>query len=67
MTETCTAVTIYPLKTKRGASGSSGHLLPGVVAKVVKPDGTMAGYGEEGELYAKSPSNAIGYSNNKQA
>ncbi|KAK2461344.1 hypothetical protein APHAL10511_006629 [Amanita phalloides] len=67
MTETCTAVTMFSITRKRGVPGSSGILMPGIAAKVVKSDGTLAGYGEEGELVIKSPSVALGYSNNKQA
>jgi 4-coumarate--CoA ligase len=67
MTETCTATTMWPLKSKRGTSGSSGHIMPGIMGKVVKPDGTLAKHGEEGEFYLHSPSNAICYANNRQA
>ncbi|KAF9561069.1 acetyl-CoA synthetase-like protein [Agrocybe pediades] len=67
MTETCTATTMWSIKSKRGVSGSSGILLPGTVARVVKPDGKLAGYDEAGELIIKTPSVALGYSNNAQA
>ncbi|KIM38392.1 hypothetical protein M413DRAFT_245572 [Hebeloma cylindrosporum] len=67
MTETCTATTMFPISVKRGTSGSSGILLPGTVARVVKPDGSLAGYDEAGELVIKTPSVALGYSNNAQA
>ncbi|KAF8158555.1 hypothetical protein B0H34DRAFT_709358 [Crassisporium funariophilum] len=67
MTETCTATTMWPISQKRGISGSSGQLLPGTIARIVKPDGTIAGYDEAGELVIKTPSVAAGYSNNKQA
>ena len=42
-------------------------LIPGTVARVVKPDGSLAGYDEPGELVVKSPSVALGYANNEQA
>lgn len=45
----------------------SGHLLPGTVAKVVKPDGSLASYDEPGELVIKTVSVALGYANNLQA
>lgn len=45
----------------------SGVLLPGVVARVVKADGALAGYDEPGELVVKTPSVALGYANNLQA
>jgi len=67
MTETCTATTLWPITQKRGLSGSSGHLVPGTVARVVKPDGSLAGYDEPGELVIKTVSVALGYSNNLQA
>jgi len=34
---------------------------------VVKSDGSLAGYGEAGELVIKTPSVALGYANNEQA
>ena len=67
MTETCTAVTFPPVDRKLGTLGSGGVLLPGCVARVVKPDGSLAPQGETGELVIKSPSLAIGYLNNEQA
>jgi acyl-CoA synthetase (AMP-forming)/AMP-acid ligase II len=41
--------------------------LPGIVARVVKEDGSLAGYEEPGELIIKTPSVALGYANNAQA
>jgi Acyl-CoA synthetases (AMP-forming)/AMP-acid ligases II len=38
-----------------------------VVAHVIKADGSLAGYGEPGELVVKSPSAALGYFNDEQA
>ncbi|CAA7269124.1 unnamed protein product [Cyclocybe aegerita] len=67
MTETCTATTMWPITQKRGVSGSSGQLLPGTIARVVKQDGSLAGYDEAGELVIKTPSVALGYANNAQA
>ncbi|PPQ93094.1 hypothetical protein CVT25_003126 [Psilocybe cyanescens] len=67
MTETCTSVTMWPITRKRGVSGSSGHLLPGIAARVVKQDGTLADYGEAGELFISTPSVALGYANNAEA
>jgi len=45
----------------------SGTLLPGVVARVIKRDGTLGGYDESGELVLHSPSAALGYLNNVDA
>ncbi|KAJ8080399.1 hypothetical protein PM082_017232 [Marasmius tenuissimus] len=67
MTETCTATTCWPIEKKRGTSGSAGKLMPGVKARILKTDGTFAGYDEPGELIIYSPSNALQYFNNAQA
>jgi len=45
----------------------SGTLMPGVVARVIKRDGTLGGYDESGELVLLSPSRALGYLNNVDA
>ncbi|KAK7048191.1 phenylacetyl-CoA ligase [Favolaschia claudopus] len=67
MTETCTVTSIWSIERKRGLSGGAGQLVPGVVARVVKTDGTVGGYNDVGELVVKSPSNALAYYNNHQA
>ncbi|KAJ7729656.1 phenylacetyl-CoA ligase [Mycena maculata] len=67
MTETCTVTSIWAIEHKRGISGSAGQLIPGVIARVVKTDGTLGGYNEIGELVVKAPSNALGYYSNAQA
>ncbi|KAL7284581.1 hypothetical protein ACG7TL_001874 [Trametes sanguinea] len=67
MTETCTAVTWPPVDRRLGSLGSGGVLLPGCIARVVKPDGSLAGIGETGELVITGPSMALGYMNNPQA
>ena len=51
----------------RSQISGSGVLLPGVVARVVKADGALAGYDEPGELVIKTPSVALGYANNLKA
>jgi acyl-coenzyme A synthetase/AMP-(fatty) acid ligase len=56
-----------PLLKKVGTLGSTGQLLPGVRARLLKPDGTYGGPGEQGELVVHSPSNALRYTNNEQA
>jgi long-subunit acyl-CoA synthetase (AMP-forming) len=40
---------------------SVGKLLPSVVSRVVKEDGSMACQGEQGELWVQTPSVAMGY------
>ncbi|ESK95807.1 phenylacetyl- ligase [Moniliophthora roreri MCA 2997] len=67
MTETCTATTCWPIEKQRGASGCAGRLMPGVKMRIMKPDGTLAGFNEPGELVVYSPSNALGYYNNPEA
>lgn len=67
LTETCTTVSMVPPNVKMGAVGSAGRLLPGVVAKVVRQDGSLANEGEQGELVVTGPSMALGYYNNEAA
>lgn len=67
MTESCTTLTFPRLDMKICTLGSSGVLLPGVTAKVVKEDGTLAGFDEQGELFVKAPSLALGYYKNPEA
>jgi 4-coumarate--CoA ligase len=56
-----------PLECANGVVGSAGRLLAGVQAKVIDSEGKPAKKGEPGELFVKSPANAIGYSNNAKA
>ncbi len=42
-------------------ANSEGSPMPGVVLKLVKTDGTVAGVGEEGEVRAKAPQLMLGY------
>ncbi|KAK7048189.1 hypothetical protein R3P38DRAFT_1853816 [Favolaschia claudopus] len=65
-TETPACLTMTPL-TQQFTSGSAGRLLPGMHARIVKSDGTLAGYDETGELVVKSPSLSLGYYNNQAA
>jgi acyl-coenzyme A synthetase/AMP-(fatty) acid ligase len=67
MTETSTTITMMPLYRDRGSVNSAGQLIPGVVAKVVKADGSLAEIGEQGELFVKQPSNALRYTNDEEA
>lgn len=44
-----------------------GQLLPGIQARVMKADGTLAEYGEPWELVIKGPSMAMEYLDNPEA
>jgi 4-coumarate--CoA ligase len=67
LTETATTVTMGPLTQQVNTFGSAGQLLPGVVIRVVKPDGSYGTFKEEGEIVIRSPSIALRYSNNEEA
>ncbi|KAG5720307.1 4-coumarate--CoA ligase-like 7 [Termitomyces sp. T112] len=67
LTETCATITMLPTTQKIGTVGSSGQLIPGMRAKVVKEDGSLAREGEQGELVVTGPSMALQYMNNKAA
>lgn len=47
--------------------GSAGQILPGIRARVVKADGTLADEGEPGELVVTGPSMALCYYGNEAA
>jgi len=67
MTETCTSISLFSPSQRIGTLGSTGQLIPGVRARVVKEDGTLAKVGEPGELVVNTPSLALGYLNNETA
>lgn len=67
LTETCTSVAMLAPETKVAREGSAGRLIPGITAKIVKSDGSLAGEGEQGELVVHGPSNALHYLNNDEA
>jgi acyl-coenzyme A synthetase/AMP-(fatty) acid ligase len=52
---------------KLGTIGSAGGLIPGIIAKVVKSDGSLAVEGEQGELVVTGPAMALGYYENPSA
>ncbi|KAJ7816593.1 hypothetical protein B0H14DRAFT_2521377 [Mycena olivaceomarginata] len=56
--------TMWPTRSKRGANG--GELVPGVSARLIKSDGTLADYNEPGELYLKTPAAALRYLDNEE-
>ncbi|KAJ7631209.1 amp dependent CoA ligase [Roridomyces roridus] len=67
MTETCTTVAILGGRQSMSTPGAAGQIIPGVVARVVRPDGTLCKEGEQGELVVTGPSMALGYLNNEVA
>lgn len=67
MTETFTIVALQRHDQKVGTLGSAGVLMPGVSARVVRPDGTDCAPDEPGQFVVKMPSLALGYLNNEQA
>ncbi|KAF9451831.1 acetyl-CoA synthetase-like protein [Macrolepiota fuliginosa MF-IS2] len=48
-------------------NGSTGVLLPGMEARLLRDDGSAAGVNEPAELWLKSPNVALGYWNNEKA
>jgi len=66
MTETCTIVSKF-LFQQESVNGSAGLLIPDTIARIVKEDGSIADYGEPGELWVKGPQMALCYANNKKA
>ncbi len=64
-TEATGIVSTWPVNQVRGISG--GELIPGTTVRLVKSDGSLAGYDEPGELHVKTHSAAMGYYGNEQA
>ncbi|PBK83930.1 hypothetical protein ARMGADRAFT_1088907 [Armillaria gallica] len=58
-------VSMCPVEQKCGMF--RGALAPGVIRRVVKTDGTLGDYDEEGELYFRTPAAATEYLNNEAA
>ncbi|KAJ7366644.1 amp dependent CoA ligase [Mycena albidolilacea] len=70
LSQLCPQATIgqcYGQNSTQFTSPGAGTLLPGVQARVVKSDGTLAGYNEPGEFVIKSPSLALEYYKNREA
>ncbi|PPQ69304.1 hypothetical protein CVT24_001670 [Panaeolus cyanescens] len=67
LTEMTTTVSMIAADQEHGRLGSSGRLLPGIMARVIKPDGSVAESGERGELVVKGPASAMGYFNDPAA
>lgn len=47
--------------------GSVGILVPGVEARIVRPDGSLANQNEAGEIHVRGPTVALGYKGNDEA
>lgn len=58
---------MIPPTQKLATVGSAGQLIPGIIARVVKQDGSLAVEGEQGELVVTGPSMALGYLGNAAA
>ncbi|KAI0717915.1 hypothetical protein C8T65DRAFT_105329 [Cerioporus squamosus] len=67
MTKTATMIAFLQLDKQVGTLGCAGILLPGMTARVVRPDGTLAGFSEPGELHLRSAAFATGYFDNSAA
>jgi 4-coumarate--CoA ligase len=67
LTETCCAITFGPTDKKIGTLGSAGQIVPGIVARIIKADGTFGRHGEQGELIVRTPASALCYSNEERA
>ncbi|EMD36989.1 hypothetical protein CERSUDRAFT_114889 [Gelatoporia subvermispora B] len=67
LTETCTAVAFPEIGPRIATPGCAGILMPGITARIVKADGSLAGFNEPGQLVVTGPSMAVGYLDNEQA
>lgn len=56
-----------PITDHIARNGSVGQLIPGVIARVMTKDKTLAAAGERGELIVTGPQMALGYMNDVQA
>ncbi|GEM12672.1 5-coumarate-CoA ligase [Rhodotorula toruloides] len=68
MTESSVIISLFVASMPDGFPGeSAGMLIPNIEAKIVSPEGKALPPGEAGELWSRSPSNALGYLNNEKA
>lgn len=66
-TETTSAVTLTPTGDAAKHPKSVGKVLPCVDIRILDPDGREVAPGDAGELWIRSPGNAIGYWENPEA
>ena len=66
MTEAVGTIATFSADHHVGVVGSAGQLFASFSARVVRPDGSLAGPNEPGELWLKSPFLAMGYLNNPE-
>jgi acyl-CoA synthetase (AMP-forming)/AMP-acid ligase II len=67
LTESCTVISTWAVDKRCDLSGGAGQLLPGIIGRVEKTDGTLADFEEPGELVVKTQAVALGYANNLEA
>ncbi|KAG2153046.1 uncharacterized protein EDB93DRAFT_1136219 [Suillus bovinus] len=67
LTESCTVISTWAMDKRCDLSGGAGQLLPGIIGRVERPDGTLADFDEPGELVVKTQALALGYANNLEA
>ena len=68
MTESCSCITAHPPSHyDYKYAHAVGTICASTTVKIMKEDGTEAGVGEPGEIYAKGPQIVMGYLNNEKA
>lgn len=68
MTESCSCITAHPPSLYAYENAHTvGTIVASTTVKIIKEDGTEAGVGEPGEIYAKGPQIVMGYLNNDNA
>lgn len=67
LTQTCATIAMHSPSHRLDTIGSTDRLLSGNIMQVVKPDGSLAKEGEQGELVVTGPLMAMGYMNNEAA